>query len=551
MTVAADTSQGITRTIGTAVLIDDDSYCAYPGVVRAANGDIVVAYYRGTAAAGVGVGSKVRLSRSDDDGATWSTPEVIVDISGESAGSLGLCALTDGTLVLTFFTIDDGDDSYRVYSQRSTDDGETWETEVEITHGFGYAAALANPATQIPSGALLMPLYGSDNVTDWGDNVTYVRLSRSTDGGQTWADAGTAIEQPDQTGFDIFAFNESYLLVLEDRLLLLARTEITPEGEGGGTRCYGTYGSLTGTGWTEAVPMFYPSVSAPHSVVADDGIWICVRSDTGSKGHYLASPDEGARWTQRTLLPDSSPGDNQFEYADWDATDGLILVASQRVDGSNSDIYFYPFGVSSEVDLNPGTYEGTFTLGQEPLVAGDLTAASVEFADGDVVIDTSPSIESLGFGDGLTLEAAIKPGAEISGSDNFLIVGLRGNSGNPLVLAELGITGGASPVVHWGVNRRGPNPTYDDAYVTSSVVLNPAQVYMIRGTLDADGNLALYIDEDLVASDEGVPLDVAGVYPDLSVCIAQMVDGSDVPIFEPYTATNIAEVRAIRGAQAP
>jgi hypothetical protein len=128
----------------------------------------------------------VRLTRSSDGGATWSTPATI---SGDTGAPYFSCLATaaGGRIDVAWYT---SDDEPALWYRRSLDGGATWSAPLEVSdlaagqidHVMAWSlCALAQSSSgdlalawvDIPAGA-----------TEWD-----VHYSQSSDGGQTWLPA--------------------------------------------------------------------------------------------------------------------------------------------------------------------------------------------------------------------------------------------------------------------------------------------------------------------------------------------------------------------------
>ncbi len=283
------------------------AYCAHPHIARLKNGEWVVVFNQ----------SMRRpfllhppndphyyniITRSSDEGRTWSTPRVAPGYEWHGVECAGLTVLADGTLLLNqwrfkWYPLETarklaqtealsfpadwvrelrasgelpsnhlipadpaeavpwarGNDG--TYVHRSIDGGRTWEETVRVStepYSGGYGM---RGGAQLSNGDILMPL--SDV-----PNYRTVFIVRSTDGGRTWGKPIKAAHIPDKE------FEEPSLLALDDHRLVMQLRENTTHYL---HQCDSVDGGHT---WSEprATPMLgYPA----HLLRLPNGLILC------------------------------------------------------------------------------------------------------------------------------------------------------------------------------------------------------------------------------------------------------------------------------------
>ena len=173
-----------------------------PGIERAANGRLWATWYTGTD--GEGPGNFVVLVTSEDDGATWSEPVVVVD-PGRGRRAYDPCLWHDPLGRLWFFWAQVGDDAYydgragvwalRAESTTSGSGAPLWVGPMRLFHGI-----MMNKPTVLSSGDWLLPVavWDLDGAPVKGDIKPYrgSGVVASQDQGKTWAWRGAAVDVP-------------------------------------------------------------------------------------------------------------------------------------------------------------------------------------------------------------------------------------------------------------------------------------------------------------------------------------------------------------------
>lgn len=200
------------------------------------------------------------LTRSADGGRTWSTPEIVLPWTAEVGNwDCGFCELDDGTWIVNmtitgFFkrgvkpegvswsanpmTAEWGDWTWGyktkgwlgTYVVRSTDRGKTWSQPIPVNVRPLKHGGCRVGCWQLPSGSLLMGLYGRIHGYDEEGEGESTRsaLMRSDDGGLNWEYFSTLAYDP----ASIIDYEEPALLRLKDgRLVSTMRTHVNPSGD--------------------------------------------------------------------------------------------------------------------------------------------------------------------------------------------------------------------------------------------------------------------------------------------------------------------------------
>jgi len=273
------------------------------------------------------------VTRSRDQGRTWSAPRVLPGYDWFGGDVPALCTLANGDILASHYRrefhspeaaalMPDLRGVVRLppypwvashggtYVHRSVDQGKTWRESVQVnTHPYvsGYGRS---PAVEMPDGALLLPLAAADPFFDifyresglegeplgneWdehgrivkGKSAAFVAISR--DGGRTWNET-RAIARMHEVNFR----EPALVRLASGRLICQLRTE---HSEGGGY-LFQVVSDDDGETWSEPkrTPLWgYPA----HIVQLPDGRILSVyghrRKPYGIKA--CVSDDDGASW---------------------------------------------------------------------------------------------------------------------------------------------------------------------------------------------------------------------------------------------------------------
>src|SRR4051794_20931175 len=153
----------------------------FPTIARLGSGELIVVFYDNTMH--MSQTGRIALVRSTDDGRTWSAPRVALDTPLDDRDPQ-IMQTRAGTLLLSYFAYDWNQTPARVmgtFVARSEDNGATWSSPRPVGTAISGAAA-SGKITELNNGDLLVPLYG----TVPGTGSQRATVVRSTDDGRTW-----------------------------------------------------------------------------------------------------------------------------------------------------------------------------------------------------------------------------------------------------------------------------------------------------------------------------------------------------------------------------
>ncbi|MFA6449662.1 MAG: sialidase family protein [bacterium] len=133
------------------------------------------------------------VRRSFDNGATWEPQRLVFEDGAHTIGNPSpVVDRETGAIILTF-----NRDNTDVLVTRSEDDGATWSAPADITKdvtpaGWDWYAMGPGHAIQLRSGRLLVPCDHKEK------NVQYSHVIFSDDGGKTWKPGGSLPKQTDE-----------------------------------------------------------------------------------------------------------------------------------------------------------------------------------------------------------------------------------------------------------------------------------------------------------------------------------------------------------------
>ncbi len=284
---------------------DPFAYCSHPSILRLSTGEWLIAFMETMRRAEVlHSPSDPRfynvLTRSGDQGATWSAPVVAPGYDWYGVECPSLTQIPGGDVLLfqwrwrwqpwapgrarpappalyerTNYPWARGNDG--AYAHRSRDLGATWETGRRIDTAPFEGAYTIRSAVALSDGTLL---YAVTDIPRWRQ----IYLLHARDGGATWSVGARVAVSPDRQ------FSEPCLVLVGGRLLMLAREVVTgflyqAESEDGGET------------WTtpRATPMWG---CPPHVLALGDGRLLCVyghrRPPYSIRG--CVSEDGGRSW---------------------------------------------------------------------------------------------------------------------------------------------------------------------------------------------------------------------------------------------------------------
>lgn len=156
-------------------------HLAFPDACLLASGELVVVFREGDRH--VDPSGKIVMCRSSNPNCslTFGPSETICDTNLDDRDP-SVFQHSSGILMVNFFRLDMDQGCLHLSLIESGDDGNHWgrPRDIEVP-GFSKGLATSDAIVEMPSGELVMPVYG---ISDHGENGSFV--IRSTDQGNTW-----------------------------------------------------------------------------------------------------------------------------------------------------------------------------------------------------------------------------------------------------------------------------------------------------------------------------------------------------------------------------
>jgi sugar lactone lactonase YvrE len=169
-------------------------YAAFPDVCRTPRGDLVCVFYSGYAHVshpkpGWPLGGRVMMTRSSDEGRTWSKAAVILDTPHDDRDPHVSC-LADGTLVVSWFVTwnpasppPGQKHPHALFHSSSVSDGGVWSPPQQIQLDSPDWWACSAPIRELKDGTWILGIY-----TEAASGHAWGATIRSRDRGKTWGD---------------------------------------------------------------------------------------------------------------------------------------------------------------------------------------------------------------------------------------------------------------------------------------------------------------------------------------------------------------------------
>jgi hypothetical protein len=322
---------------------NEHGYSAWPTILKAANGDIVIAFDEAMRRSTITHGDPTyyaMLLRSTDGGKTWGLPSPIGGYENMGVEAIGAAVLRDGTILgqcyhPRYYTEAEGRKKFSGkvpgvvhrkefpwyqehgnynFVYRSTDHGLTWEPPVGFDASPYKMAFMLRSAQELADGTLVLPC----TEDSFGPGKNFVVFSK--DRGRTWGKV-TAITRD----ANIF-FSEPALLALPSgKLIAMMRTH-----QGGDYFLYQADSLDGGNFWSESrrTAMWgYPA----HLLLLANGSILCVYGRRKEPFGIRAclSNDEGKTWdtNHELVIRDDFRNGNLGYPTSIQLDDGRILTA--------------------------------------------------------------------------------------------------------------------------------------------------------------------------------------------------------------------------------
>ncbi|UCH33762.1 MAG: exo-alpha-sialidase [Armatimonadota bacterium] len=297
-------------------IADDPAvYQAFPDVVLTASGKLLLVYRESDAH--VPTWTRIMLTESADEGATWSTPREHHRLSQQEHGWTWNCPrlaqLSDGRIALICDRRDQVKERLCKWENViwwSEDEGRAWP-EPQNTGCRGY---VPDRILELDDGALLLGLQHYDQ----SSQRLIQRVFRSTDRGATWGEPAVVASHPDYN-----LCEGSIMQLPSGELLCFMR-----ENSGKGYPTFLSRSSDRGQTWSPIEPTDMIGHRPVAGLLPDGRILVTYRDVGGSWSFCAWLGDETGRGRILRIEEDASRRAGDYGYSGWvRLPDGRIFIA--------------------------------------------------------------------------------------------------------------------------------------------------------------------------------------------------------------------------------
>ncbi|MCU0644436.1 MAG: glycoside hydrolase [bacterium] len=328
-----------------------DEYCAWPAMIRAANGDILVFFC--LTEEHLAPDGKIVLVRSKDNAKTWEKPELVFDSPVDDRDA-GVTLLNDGRIITHFWSTHWTCENYLKYppdayekavidrwcdyvNQPDYVDAKNWQGTwqlVSADHGKTWSQPMpgkdsVHGGLQLINGTILVAAYRLER--------DFVGVYAATSLDNSWQQIAT-VHSPKP---DSLRFGEPHILQLASgRILMMIRATAIPYNDAD-SRCYlwETYSDDNGKTWIETyeTPLWgFP----PHLVQLSDGRIVCVYGYRRPPfGQRVSISDDGITWNKENeiILRDDAFNKDLGYPVSLELEPGIVLTAYYQPDPKDGE----------------------------------------------------------------------------------------------------------------------------------------------------------------------------------------------------------------------